>query len=178
MGGNIALAFALHHPERILKLIIAVSYAIMNIQSRLFLDAVLSVYEQGASTKQMFNLVAPWLFSVSFLRNPENAAFLYYDENEPDPQPLYAWKNQYLTQQQFDVLSSLPDIEAPTLILAGEHDRLAHLEDSEVLAQNIKNSTLKVIPHSGHLINYEYPEIFHRLILDFLEGRDRDDISC
>ncbi len=168
MGGNIALAFAAKYPTRILHLIIAVSFATMNKQTRLFLDAVLSIYEHGASTKQMFELIAPWLFSVQFLSDPANAAFLHYDENEPDQQPLYAWRNQYLAQQQFDGTSLLSAIKVPTLILAGEQDRLAHLQDSEILAQNIENAILEIIPHSGHLINYEYPDLFHKHVLDFL----------
>lgn len=39
MGGNIALTFALKYPNRVSKLILAASFATMNRQVRLFLDA-------------------------------------------------------------------------------------------------------------------------------------------
>jgi 3-oxoadipate enol-lactonase len=168
MGGNIAQMFALRYPRRISKLILAASFASMNIQARLFLDAVLRVYESGASTGQMFDLIAPWLFSPGFLARPENAAFLQYDESDPNAQPFYAWKRQYVAQQQFNVVDTLCEITAPTLILAGEEDRLAHLEDSKILARHIQNSTLHVFPGAGHLINYESPKLFHRCVRDFL----------
>jgi 3-oxoadipate enol-lactonase len=170
MGGNIAQMFALRHPHRISKLILAASFASMNIQARLFLDAVLRVYESGASTRQMFDLIAPWLFSRDFLEKPKSGVFLQYDESDPNPQPFYAWKRQYVAQQQFDVIDSLCHIAVPTLILAGEEDRLAHLDDSKILAKHIKNSTLHVFPGAGHLINYESPKLFHRYVRDFLRA--------
>ncbi|WP_173112251.1 alpha/beta fold hydrolase [Paenibacillus qinlingensis] len=168
MGGNIAQTFVLTYPERVEKLILAASFAVMNQQARLFLDAVLSVYEGGATTKQMFDLIAPWLFSASFLNEPDNAAYLVYDENDPDQQPFYAWKNQYLAQQSFNVVSRLHEIKTPTLIISGEMDRLAHLEDSLLLTEKIEHAILKTIPKSGHLINFEYPDLFHSSVLEFL----------
>ncbi|MEI9913224.1 MAG: alpha/beta hydrolase [Bacteroidota bacterium] len=169
MGGNIALMLALKHPERILKLIIAASHAGINQQIRLFVDAVLNAYETGISTKQMFNLICPWLFSNSFLSDPKNAAYLQYDENEPGQQPLYAWKNQYLAQREYNVVDSIDKIKLPALIINGELDLFATLEDAKVLNEKIERSILKVIPQSGHLINYENPELFHEYILDFLK---------
>lgn len=169
MGGNIALYFALQHPNRVHQLIIAASHAKMSVQIRLFVDAVLGVYEGGISTKQMFELIAPWLFSNAFLSQPEHAAFLEYDENEPFPQPLYAWKNQYLAQRDYDVVGRLEEIKLPTLILAADQDPFASLEDARILHQGIGASILKIIPQSGHLMNYEYPELFHECVLEFLE---------
>ncbi len=170
MGGNIALAFALKYPERLSKLIIAASFATMNLQARLFLDAVLSVYESGATSKQMFDLICPWLVSGSFLSNPANIGLLQYDEGSTNPQPLYAWKNQYLAQQEFDIVSKLSEIKIPTLIIAGEQDRLSHIDDSKILADKIENAILKIVTGSGHLINYEYPDLFHQSILEFLSA--------
>lgn len=168
MGGNIALTLALKHPERISKLILAASHAVINQQIRLFIDAVLNVYENGITTKQMFDLICPWLFSNSFLSNPENGIYLKYDENEPDQQPLYAWKNQYLAQRAYNVVESIEKIKLPTLIINGELDLFATLEDAKLLNDKIEHSVLKVIPQSGHLINYENPALFHQYVLDFL----------
>jgi 3-oxoadipate enol-lactonase len=132
MGGCIAQAFAIAYPHRVSKLILAASFAVMNTQARLFLDAVLSVYEQGATTRQMFESILPWLFSNRFLSLPENADYLVYDENEPNPQHMYAWRAQYLAQQPYTSLPALSGIQVPTLVLAGEQDRLASVEDAEV----------------------------------------------
>lgn len=168
MGGLIAQMFALSYPNRVSKLILAVSFAVMNVQARLFLDAVLAVYENGDSPKQMFALIVPWLYSARFLGDPKNAAYLEYDETDPHQQPMYAWRAQYLAQRQYSSLPFLSDIQVPTLVLAGEQDRLALVEDAEVLASHIGQARPKIIPDSGHLINYEQPKLFHKHVLNFL----------
>jgi pimeloyl-ACP methyl ester carboxylesterase len=59
MGGNIALEFALTFPQRVSQLVLAATFAQINSQARLFIDAVLSVYEGGCTARQMFELIAP-----------------------------------------------------------------------------------------------------------------------
>jgi pimeloyl-ACP methyl ester carboxylesterase len=168
MGGNIALTLALKYPERISKLIIAASHAAISTQIRLFIDAVLNVYESGISTKQMFDLICPWLFSNSFLSDPQNAAYLKYDETEPNQQPFYAWKNQYMAQRDYNIIASLDKIKLPALIIAGELDLFATLDDAKILNDGIEHSILKIAPKSGHLMNYENPELFHEYVWGFL----------
>lgn len=170
MGGLVAQAFALAYPHRTTKLILAASFAVMNRQVRLFLDAVLSVYESGATGQQMFDLILPWLFSVEFIANPDNAAYLVYDPDEPYPQPLYAWRAQYGAQRQYNSQSVLSLLQAPTLVLSGEQDRLAPLADGQWLSTHIPQASLQIIEGSGHLINYEQPTLFHEHILTFLAG--------
>ena len=169
MGGQIAMTFALKYPSRVSKLIIAASCAKLNTQIRLYVDAVLSVYEGGANPRQMFELVAPWLFSAAFLSNTENENYLQFDENDPEQQPLYAWKNQYLAQREFDITDQLKDITAPTLILSGEADVFANAADNEVLAQRIPDAVHHELRGAGHLFNYEIPELFHKYVLNFYQ---------
>lgn len=168
MGGNVALTFALQFPARVRKLVLGATYAVMNPQVRLFLDAVLEVYAHGATPRQMFQLIAPWLFSTAFLTRPEAATLLQFAEDEPYPQPLYAWRNQYAAQRAFDLVAQLPQLAVPTLILAGGHDRLAHPEDAQLLARHLPQAELVLLPEAGHLLNYEQPVQFHAAVLRFL----------
>lgn len=98
-----------------------------------------------------------------------NAAFLQYDENGPDQQALYAWKNQWLAQRGYNVLDMLPEIKLPTLTINGDQDLFASLEQTNQLKNNVTSSMLTIIPHAGHLINYEYPALFHNYVIDFLQ---------
>lgn len=169
MGGNIALQFAVKYPSKVNKLIIAASCATLNTQIRLYVDAVLDVYEKGITTKQMFDLIAPWLFSNNFLSIAGNDIFLGFDENDPEQQPLYAWKNQYYAQRAFNIIPELHKITIRPLIITGAHDVFAQLSDAKILADGIPGSTLSIIPNVGHLFNYETPETFHTLVLGFLK---------
>ena len=168
MGGNIALQFALKYPAMVNKLIIAASCARLNTQIKLYVDAVLEVYEGGISPAQMFKLIAPWLFSNTFLGKPGNEAYLQFDENDPSLQPLYAWKNQYEAQRLFDCSHRLHEIRHQTLIITGEQDVFAQLADAEILAEGIPDANLLIISAAGHLFNYEQPELFHRYVQEFL----------
>jgi pimeloyl-ACP methyl ester carboxylesterase len=169
MGGNIAQAFTLKYPERVDKLILAATFASMNRQARLFVDAVLSVYENGCTPKQMFDLIAPWLFSENFLKRPESASYLRFDENDPNHQPLVNWKGQYLAQREFDARGRLRLIQSPTLVIAASEDRLAHLADAKMLSDLIKGARLEVMSGVGHLMNFEEPENFHGMVIEFLK---------
>jgi 3-oxoadipate enol-lactonase len=169
MGGVIAQTFAVKYPDKVLKLILAATFPVMNIQPRLFLDAVATVYERGITTEQMFKLILPWLFAPSFLDNPNNTAFLQFNEDEVDGQPLHAWINQYTALKNANTISCLHRINCPVLIISADQDRLAHLEDGRALVKHIPDSILNIINDSGHLINFEQPEIFHQSVLTFFQ---------
>lgn len=171
MGGCIAQAFAVRHPHRLQKLIISASYARMGRQSQWFIDAVLSVYETGATGKQMYYLILPWLFSSGYLKRPESDTMLDFDENDPLQQPLHAFRRQYLAQREFDYRAELAQITAPTLVLAGENDALVPLADARELASGIPHSHFFAFPEAGHLFNWEQPRLFHTRVLEFLSER-------
>jgi pimeloyl-ACP methyl ester carboxylesterase len=58
-------------------------------------------------------------------------------------------------------------IAVPTLILTGDTDEPC-LEPSLMLKRTIPGAQLAVLPDSGHGINLEEPDLFNRLLSDFL----------
>jgi len=69
-----------------------------------------------------------------------------------------------------DYSSDLPDIGAPTLIIAGNDDRIRKPEDAEFIHRGISNSRLELIEDAGHLMNMEQPEAFNHAMMAFLEA--------
>lgn len=61
--------------------------------------------------------------------------------------------------------SSLP---IPTLLIAGETDRIAPLSGQRELAERLANARLVVIPDVGHLVHYETPAVAAEEIDRFL----------
>ncbi len=59
-------------------------------------------------------------------------------------------------------------IETPTLLLWGEQDGTTPLAQGKTLDDLLLNSTLVVIPQSGHQPFEEKPEAFNQALLDFL----------
>lgn len=67
----------------------------------------------------------------------------------------------------FDLEEDLSRISAPTLIVSGDEDDHC-LQPGIFLKRTIRTSGLAVLPKSGHTINLEEPELFNRLLADFL----------
>ena len=63
----------------------------------------------------------------------------------------------------------LPAISCPTLVVIGEEDHTTPLIDAQLMASNIPNARLAVIPAAGHLSNCEQPEMFNDLLRGFVE---------
>jgi pimeloyl-ACP methyl ester carboxylesterase len=64
----------------------------------------------------------------------------------------------------------LRDLKLPTLLIAGAADMSTPPSISRMIAAEIPNSRVALIPESGHSSYWEQPEIFNRAVLDFLGG--------
>ncbi|MCK4783038.1 MAG: hypothetical protein KAV87_04755, partial [Desulfobacteraceae bacterium] len=58
-------------------------------------------------------------------------------------------------------------LTVPTLIMVGDEDANC-IEPALFMKRNIPSSGLAVLPQAGHAINLEEPDIFNRVVLDFL----------
>lgn len=69
-------------------------------------------------------------------------------------------------------------IAVATLILSGDLDAATPPADASFLRESIPDARLASL-HAAHLSNLEVPDIFNRLVLDFLDGNSRSaTIGC
>jgi len=68
----------------------------------------------------------------------------------------------------FDRRESLGAIRCPTLVLAGERDRVASPAVVERLARAIPDAEYRLLPGVGHLANLERPALFDGALREFL----------
>jgi 3-oxoadipate enol-lactonase len=69
-----------------------------------------------------------------------------------------------------DSRETLPQIEAPALVIVGEDDSLTPPSESEAMVAALPRARLVKIPGAGHLTPLERPEEFNKAVLDFLAG--------
>ena len=83
--------------------------------------------------------------------------------------PMTLWKaaRQLLTA---DVRPKLAGIQAPTLVVWGQHDALVPLEVGEQLVASLPGAALVVIADAGHNPMWDRPAEFNRVVGDFLAG--------
>ena len=71
----------------------------------------------------------------------------------------------------YDLHDDLTRMEIPTLLVVGDEDE-GCLEANLMLKRTIPSAGLVVLPRTGHTSNLEEPELFNRLVLDFLATVD------
>ena len=93
-------------------------------------------------------------------------------------------KNQYkllemMTREPNITLEQLHSIKCPTLVIGGDHDALLP-KHTLIIAENIPQSYLWIIPNSGHATPVNYSKQFNENINDFfkkpyriIQGMDR-----
>jgi 3-oxoadipate enol-lactonase len=69
---------------------------------------------------------------------------------------------------RFDVRGQLTAVRRPTLVVAGDRDLVVPLGLKLTLGAAIPGARLAVVPGSGHATPYDRPEVFNRLLLEFL----------
>jgi pimeloyl-ACP methyl ester carboxylesterase len=71
----------------------------------------------------------------------------------------------------YDLVEDMRRLAVPTLILHGDEDWPC-LSPGLLMKRNIPSAALAVMPNCGHGINLEAPDLFNRLIGDFLAQVD------
>lgn len=77
-----------------------------------------------------------------------------------------------LTQRDAGVITSLPDIKVPSVVVVGADDA-PFIAASEYMAAKIPGATRVVIDGAGHAANLDQPEAFNAAILGFLDTLPR-----
>ena len=72
-----------------------------------------------------------------------------------------------LTQHSTRVIESLPDIDVPSLVVAGGDDH-PFLAATDYMAAKIKGARKLIIPNAGHAVNIDQPEAFNHGVKAFL----------
>ncbi len=138
MGGRIAMALALQHPELVKSLVLTSTWARSTSKARLY-------------RLKLIRLI------------PLQRIFKKY------PQPYYAFVRQLVASSSFDCSDRLDKIHAPTLILHGKKDKIAHLQ-SEEMHNSIEGSKTMMF-NGGHRFFF-WDKHFTEVISEFFDSNN------
>lgn len=161
LGGWIAAALAVAHPERIERLVLAAAGGI-RVDGVARFDLFAAPIEQTLRHLFFDEARIPQLLPAA--HGPEVLLRAY---RESTSLARLAW-NPYFYDRKLQ--ERLPRIEAPTLVIWGEKDTFLPLRHGEEFARLIPRARLRTIPDCGHLVPLEQPERFAQLCADFLRG--------
>lgn len=170
MGGRIALDFFEQFPERVLSLGLIDTFAgydqsFTPAAREKFIELRRKPLLEGKEPRDIAPTVARTL--VSSRASPAHIAALV-DSMGRLHKESYIKAVEAMTR--YERVADLSRVRVPTLIVVGDQDRLTPPGVARDMAAAISGSSLVVIRNAGHLTNIEQPEIFNRVLLDFLRS--------
>ncbi len=154
MGGGIALAFALEHPDRVSGLILVSSGPRLSVPAE--------VLENGANPSTLTVAINSWLELSFYVKSDPILRETVYKRLVQVRQPLLY--GDWLACDRFDVVSRIDCIRAPTLVICGTRDHLTPLHLAEKLASGIPGAALQTVQEAGHMLILEQPKHVANLI--------------
>lgn len=175
MGGFIAQAMALNYPERVSKLILSATNFGGPRHLPITAEAMAVLTDISVDPVERFRRGLVVSCAPGFA--DENPALiqewmLYRVQNPIQPAPYQAQMaiGLGLLAEAACFEHRLKAVTAPTLILFGAHDKVVPPGNAELLAKEIPNSQVHILPNAGHFFPIETPEIAVAAITKFLEG--------
>lgn len=162
MGGAISIEYALRNPE-LAGLVLVGTGARLRVHSDI-LAKINEDYNEAAK------LIASW--SVSPKSDPIFIDRLAAEILKVKPEVTYG---DFLACNEFDRMSEVERISAPTLVVCGADDQLTPVKYSQYLHQHIRNSKLIVIPGAGHSVMLERHREFNAALAAFLASLEASD---
>ncbi len=159
LGGWIAAAFAVAHPERLDRLVLAAPAGIKVDGVERF-DVFANPIEE--ILRHLFHDQTRVAQIIPAEYGPDVLVRAY---REFTTLARLAW-NPYLYDRKLQ--ERLPRVTTPTLIVWGENDDFLPPAHGEAMAALLPYATLKMLPECGHLAPLEQSATFSRLALDFL----------
>ena len=170
MGGAIAQEYAVAHPDDLLSLVLANTFAVADPFTAAAFETWATV-ALAAGMPVMTRAQAPWIFSPGFYeRCPDRVAELVAGA-EGSTQPAAAFAAQMAALNGHDCASRIGTVRMPTLVLAAGDDIIIRPELSRrlfgLLAAGV--GTWAVVP-GGHAAFWEDPGPWNQAVIDFVRA--------
>lgn len=165
-GGMIAQWLAANFPEKVEKLVLAVTTAKLNNLGRERISCWLNLSQSGTYKDLMIDIARHSYTTKSFGKFKYLYRIMGIFGHIKDKQRIDI---QALSCLKHDSLAFLEKINCPTLIIGAEKDDVLGVDGSLELQQHIKGSQLIILPGCGHAL-YEQNNDFQKRVLVFLES--------
>lgn len=168
MGGMVGQAFALRHPARLAKLVLANTTSSYGPEGRPNWDNRIRLVSEGGLAA-IRDMVAARYFAPDFIAAHPAVVGRIMTRFMETPAEGYLGCCEAI--RELDYAAALPRIAAPTLVVAGELDPGTPVSMARAMAEGIPGARLAVVPGASHLSVVEKPAEFAALVAGFLAAR-------
>lgn len=164
-GGEVSMTFALKYSVMVRSLIISSSVSQID-------PLLLAIGQswvgalQSRDAETLYKVTLPYNFSERYIR--ENQAILAASSKRYEQMDFDSVSELMAAFMRLNLTGDLKKIYSPTLVIVGEEDILKSRKYSEIIAHEIPNSELVIIPHAAHAVCLEKPGEFNAAILGFV----------
>ena len=174
MGAINALAFAIHHPEKLSHLVIIdAGPEIRRPGSRRIRDFV-----NGGANPESLDAIIERALAFNPRRDPKILRRSLMHNLRQQTDGNWVWKYDRKRFQQMDrdahtaerraLADGLAKITVPTLVVRGAESDVFHKEDAERLAQRLPDGRYVTIPRAGHTVQGDNPKELAEALREFL----------
>jgi len=168
MGGMVGQAFALRHPGRLDRLVLANTTSAYGPDGRAMWDNRIRMVTEGGLAA-IRDMVAQRYFSDAFRAAHADVVKRVMDRFMETPAAGYAGCCEAIRDMALQ--ARLGGVRAPTLVIAGDLDQGTPVAMSQAIAERIPGARVAVITGASHLSAVEKPAEFNALVTDFLAAR-------
>ena len=180
LGGGLALQFTLDYPEKVEKLVLVDSAGMGREICPVFKACALPLLH-GLFTRKSNNglprlmkqlihnplVISEEFYKVSRKYNAADGAVKSLISVLTAGINLFGQKSKVIQP----LLEKMPTVKAPTLVVWGRQDQIIPVSHAEIAASRIPNARLELFDNCGHMPQFEQPEKFNKLVLEFLEEK-------
>ena len=181
MGGGAAIAYALAHPDRVDRLILADTYGIQRKAPSHFVSYLYIKFP--IIVRLTWNAIRR---DKAMVRSAVRAIFA--DQNNLDDSlvdeifeavqdrkaetSFYSFQKHEMTLRglRTNFVSRLPEVTSPTRFIHGDTDKLVPVEEIRQVVNTMPDGRLEVMENTGHWPPREHPDQFNQLVLEFLRS--------
>lgn len=161
-GGRIALETALTHPDGVRKLVLVDAGSGDHDWS----PEIRDYWEREEQLLEGGDLDGATELTLETFANPD-----VHDVLRPMQRNAYELQVGTEDESTWPEPRPLKELRPPTLVLVGEHDLRDFHEIAKRIVHEAPNARLEVVPGARHLPSLESPDVFDRLLLEFLAAQ-------
>ena len=170
-GGFVTQKFALMHPERTLKVVLACTsfggpkHVLPSMEMLAAFAAT-----RGLNSKERIKQYLTMAFSPDFVRDAPEIVDGFCRLREQNNVPENVYLDQLTSATTFNVSDDISAIKCKTLVLTGDSDTVVPMQNSLNLAAAVPNAVLDVVVGGSHMFFVEQPDRFNTIITAFLKN--------
>lgn len=166
MGGMIGQYLALNYSDRLEKLVLCDTAAILPQEAQPIWQERIDLAREKGMEALVDGTLERW-FTPSFLKQNPPEVERIRQQFLSTPADGYMGCSEAI--RRLNYLERLREIKMPTLIIVGEEDPGTPVAAAEAMHQAIAGSRLVILPSAAHLSNVEQAEGFNTALLRFLQ---------